>query len=74
MFLYTAGAIAFFIVNTLMPVVRPEAYHAAGVAGSQLPGRIAGGVAASTQKNYFVILAAGLQFVLMFWLGHTSDL
>ena len=73
MLLYTGCALAYFVVNTLMPVVRPEAYHAAGVAGSQLPGH-AGAPVSAAQKNYFVLMAAGLQIVLMAWLGYSSDL
>ena len=74
--LYTATALAYFLVNTLMPVVKPEAYHAAGVAGSQLPSRGGGGGGggSSTQKHYVVLIAAGAQYALMWWLGHSSDL
>jgi hypothetical protein len=63
------------MVNTLMPVVKPEAYHGVHVAGSQLPGRSAGASSGgSAGKHYFVLAAAGLQYLLMWFLGHSSDL
>lgn len=61
---YTGLATAYFMVNTLMPVVRPENFRAAHVA--QLPG---GGKAATAQKNYFVLAAGALQILLLSWLG-----
>ena len=68
-FAYTSTATAFFIVNTLMPVVRPENFRAAH-AGSQLPG--GGGRAAAAQKNYFVLFAGALQFALLWWLSGSA--
>lgn len=65
--LYTASALGYFMVNTLMPVVRPENYRAAHV--PQLPGGGAGSRLAEAQKNYFVLAAGGAQFLLLWWLG-----
>ena len=62
---YTSTAIAFFMVNTLMPVVRPEHFRAGHV--PHLPG--GGGRAAAAQKNYFVLAVGALQFLLLWWLG-----
>ena len=60
------------MINTLMPVVKPEAYHAVALAGSQLPSR--SNAAASAPKHWFVLAAAGAQYALMWWLGHASDM
>jgi hypothetical protein len=62
--LYTGMATAFFVINTLNPVVRPEVYHGGSV----------GGRASGSQKNYFVIGAGALQLLMMWWLGSSSDL
>jgi hypothetical protein len=64
---YTSAALGYFMVNTLMPVVRPENYRAAHV--PQLPGGGAGSRLAEAQKNYFVLAAGGAQFLLLWWLG-----
>ena len=72
--LYTATALAFFMINTLMPVVKPEAYHAVALAGSQLPSRTGAAASASAPKHYLVLAAAGMQYAIMWWLGHASDM
>lgn len=63
--LYTASAMAFFMFNTLTPVVRPELYSGGGRPASSGSG---------AQKNYLVIGAAFMQIVLMWWLGAASDM
>lgn len=63
MLLYTAAAMGFFLFNILTPIVRPELYQGSSVAVPKSGG---------TQKNYFVIGAAVLQIVLMWWLGASS--
>ena len=66
----TAVATAFFMVNTLMPVVRPENFRAAHGGGSQLPG--GSSRAAAAQKNYFVLFAGALQFALLWYLSGSA--
>lgn len=65
-FLYTSLATGYFMINTLMPLVRPENYRAAH-SGGALPG--GGGRLAAAQKNYFVLAAGALQFLVIWWLS-----
>lgn len=66
-FLYTSLATAYFMINTLMPLVRPENYRAAHSSTGNLPGGV--GRMAAAHKNYFVLAAGGLQFLVIWWLS-----
>jgi hypothetical protein len=61
-FCYNALAIFWFIMNTLVHLLRPELSDAGARPLSK---------AQVTQRNYLAIVAALLQCALMFWMGST---
>jgi hypothetical protein len=67
-FCYTSFATAYFVANTLMPVIRPEEYQASSTLHHT------SGQTSVTQRNYLVLGAAILQFVMMWFLGSSSSL
>lgn len=81
--LYTGCACAYFLINTLSPVVDPARY-AAGAGGSGgSSGPLAAGpggnfqtlsTAQRIQRNYLVIGAGALQILMMWWLGYSSEM
>jgi hypothetical protein len=76
---YTGAAAAYFLINTLNPLVDPSRYSAAGGGASGGGGPLAGGTGAPSmavrmQRTYVVIGAGAMQLVLMWWLGQSSDL
>jgi len=62
--LYTGIAAAFFLINTLMPVVRPETYTGGPSGAASPPSR-----SVVSQRNYFVVLAGLMQLFLMWFLS-----
>ncbi|RYG55500.1 hypothetical protein EON66_05155, partial [archaeon] len=63
--LYTGSALAYFTVNTMLRVVRPDFEGAAGPAHAR---------GNTSQRNYFAIGMAVAQPLLMWWLGSPSEL
>lgn len=60
--LYTGGCMVYFTMNTLFPLLRPD-FHG----GSPSVGN-------GSQRNTSIIAIAGLQLLIMWWLGPASDL
>lgn len=68
-FLYTAVAIFWFTVNTLVPLLRGAGAGAGGAGGDAVGGRPSLSKMQKSQRNYLAVIAALLQVAIMWWLG-----
>lgn len=71
--LYTMGAVAFFIVNTLNPVFKPSKNpYLANVGNTQIPGGYGGmseGGSNEKTKTYVLLGMGALQLATVYWLA-----